>query len=322
MDLDSLHTFAAVVRLGSFAAVARERGVDPSSVSRQIATLEEALGYRLFDRTTRRLAPTEAGQVYHDRIAGPLEELALARDAGGDVVGAPRGRLRVTASVAFGERWLMPRIAAFRHLYPELDLDLVLTDGVVDLAADGIDVGIRLGPRVTGTLVVTKLMETRYRVVASPLYIERHGRPETPLDLADHDCLVFPLPGYRSRWRFRGNGPETEVAVRGALTISNALALRRAALDGLGIALLADWTIGPDLEDGTLVDLFPDVQASAADFDTAAWIVYPSRAYVPAKTRAFIVHMKGAASARGADGGVRPDPTPVAPYGSGPSRAL
>ena len=297
MDLDALHTFIDVARHGSFAAVARERGVDPSSVSRQIAVLEGDLGFRLFDRTTRRLAPTEAGRVYHDRIAGLVEELTLAREAGADVLVAPKGRLRVTASVAFGERWLMPRIASFRCAYPKLDLDLVLSDGVIDIAAEGIDVGIRLGTRMTGSLVATRLMRTRYRVVASRAYVERHGRPHAPGDLADHDCLVFPLPGYRSLWRFRsGERAVAEVEPRATLTISNALALRRAALDGLGITLLADWTIGADLADGTLVDLFPAFDASAADFDTAAWIVYPSRSYVPAKTRAFIDHLKGSVS--------------------------
>ena len=298
MDLHALQTFADVVRRGSFAAVARERGVDPSSVSRQIAVLEEELGFRLFDRTTRRLSPTEAGQVYHDRVSGLIEELVTAREAGADVLAAPKGRLRVTASVAFGERWLMPRIASFRRLYPRLDLDLFLSDGVIDIAAEGIDVGIRLGTRMTGSLVATRLFPTRYRVVASPGYVERHGRPDGPGDLADHDCLVFPLPGYRSLWRFRSSERTiAEVEPRGTLTISNALALRRAALDGLGVALLADWTIGADMADGALVDLFPALDASAADFDTAAWIVYPSRAYVPAKTRAFIDHLKETASA-------------------------
>ena len=297
MDLDALRTFIDVARRGSFAAVARERSVDPSSVSRQIAVLESDLGFRLFDRTTRRLSPTEAGRVYHDRVAGLVEELTLAREVGADVLAAPKGRLRVTASVAFGERWLMPRIASFRRAYPKLDLDLVLSDGVVDIAAEGIDVGIRLGTRMTGPLVATRLFPTRYRVVASPDYIERYGHPHAPKDLAENDCLVFPLPGYRSLWRFRsGERVVAEVEPRAVLTISNALALRRAALDGLGIALLADWTIGADIKEGTLVDLFPALDASAADFDTAAWIVYPSRSYVPAKTRTFIDHLKGSVS--------------------------
>ncbi|EFL90918.1 LysR family transcriptional regulator [Ahrensia sp. R2A130] len=293
MDIDVLHTFIDVFRHGSFASAARERNVDPSSVSRQIAVLEDELGYRLFERTTRRLSATEAGRVYHDRIAGFIDELTLAREAGADVLGAPKGQLRVTASVAFGERWLIPRIATFQTIYPEVELDLILSDAVVDIAAEGIDLGIRLGTRMSGSLVATRLLQTRYRVVAAPDYIAQHGQPVSPVNLGDHNCLVFRLPGYRSHWRFRsGAGDITEVEVRGTLSISNALALRRATLDGFGIALLADWTVDADIEAGALIDLFPAFVTSAADFDTAAWIVYPSRAYVPHKTRAFIDHLK------------------------------
>ncbi len=293
MDLDALRTLVAVVRAGSFAAVARDRGVDPSSVSRQIAALETELGLRLFDRTTRRLVATEAGRLYVERIDSPLEELERAGDEARDAVSEPAGLLRVTASVAFGERWLMPRIVRFRKRWPRIALELRLSDAVVDLSAEGIDVGIRLGAGVTGALVATKLMDTSYRVVASPEHARRAGHPASPEALADRDCLVFALPGYRSRWRFRGPDENVhEIEPRAALTVSNALGLRRGALDGLGIALLADWTIADDLEAGRLIDLFPDHEVSAADFDTGAWIVYPDRAYVPAKLRAFIDCLK------------------------------
>ena len=293
MDLEALGSFVEVVRLGSFAAVARGRGVDPSSVSRQIATLETELGFRVFERTTRRLALTEAGRLYHDRAAPLLEALSLAREEAGDVVSVPRGRLRVTASVAFGERWLVPRLAAFRRAHPELEIELRLDDARIDLVAEGIDVGVRLGTRVSGSLVATRLIPTRYRAVASPGYLAERCAPDAPADLAGHECLVFPLPGYRSRWRFRAaNATVQAVEVRAAMTVSNALALRRAALEGLGVALLADWMVDDDLAGGALVDLLPGLEASAADFDTAAWIVYPDRSYVPAKVRAFIDHLK------------------------------
>lgn len=293
MDIALLRTFVAVARSGSFAARARESDVDPSSVSRAVATLEEQIGVRLFDRTTRRLALTEAGRLYLDRITPLLTELDGAADAARDVVSEPSGLLRVTASVAFGERWLMPRVASFRARHPRIALDLALTDAVVDLAAEGIDVGLRLGPSVSGSLVVTKLFDTRYRVVASPAYLRRRGRPDAPSDLAKHDGILFALPGYRSRWRFRGPGiGGVETLPRASLFIASALAIRRAALDGLGVALLADWTIRDDLRSGRLVDLFPKLEASAADFETAAWIVYPSRDYVPARLRAFIDYLK------------------------------
>lgn len=294
MDIALLQTFAAVARAGSFAAHARDRGVDPSSVSRAVAALEEEIGVRLFDRTTRRLAPTEAGRLYLARIAPLLAELDSAADAARDAVTEPSGLLRVTASVTFAERWLMPRVASFRAAHPRIELELALTDAVLDLVAEGIDLGIRLGPAVTGPLVVSKLFDTRYRVVASPAYLARAGHPARPSELADHDGIAFALPGLHSIWRFRRRGEEVaeEVTPGAALSVSNALAIRRAALDGLGCALLADWTIAGDLKDGSLVDLFPDHEASASAFGTAAWIVYPSRNYVPARVRAFIDHLR------------------------------
>ena len=205
MELDALRTLVAVVRAGSFAAVARDRGVDPSSVSRQIANLETELGrppLRSNDPASSGL-PRPVGCT-SSGSSSPLEELERAGDEARDAVSEPTGLLRVTASVAFGERWLMPRIARFRERWPRIALELRLSDAVVDLSAEGIDVGIRLGAGVTGALVATKLMDTSYRVVASPEHVRRAGSPASPEALADRDCLVFPLPGYRSRWRFRG----------------------------------------------------------------------------------------------------------------------
>lgn len=294
MDMDSLVTFSGVARSGSFASHARDKGTDPSSVSRQIAALEEELGMRLFERTTRRLSLTEAGRVYLGRIVPLLEELSAAHDAAHDSVADPSGVLSVTASVAFGERWLMPRVASFREAYPKITLNLRLTDSVVDIASEGIDVALRLGPSVSGSFVASKLFETRYRVVASPTYLQSNGVPKTLRDLQEHTGLFFSLPGVSPEWRFR-KSPTSTVQIASpvaGLTISNALALRRAALDGLGVALLADWTIAEDIETGALVPLLMELEASISDFDTAAWVVYPSRTYVPARLRVFIDHLR------------------------------
>ena len=294
MELSTLQTFAAVARAGSFAARARETGVDPSAISRAIAGLEEELGWRLFDRTTRRLALTEAGRLYLDRVAPLLRGLAEAAEVAGDAVNEPIGRLVITSSVAFGERWLLPRVETFRARYPRITFDLRLTDATVDMTSEGVDLALRLGPRVEGSLVAAKLFETRYHVVAAPDYVRRHGAPTEPSDLATHDGVMFPLPGYRSRWRLRRSGSDAvvEVSPKPVLTISNALALRRAALSGLGVALLADWTVAHDIARGRLVDLFPSHEATAADFDTAAWIVYPTRDYVPSRLRVFVEHLR------------------------------
>lgn len=295
MDTQLLRTTLRVARTGSFAAAARETGVDPSSVSRQVAALEEQLGLRLFERTTRRLHVTEAGRIYLDRVGPTLDAMDEAADAARDVVSDPSGVLRVTASVAFGERWLMPRVASFRAAYPRIELELILSDAVVDLAGEGVDLALRLGPRPdTGSMVAARLFKTPYRVVASPEYLAQAGRPNSPQDLKHHDGLLFRLPLFRTAWHFLdgATGDIVDALPRPSITISNALALRRAALSGLGVALLAEWTIEEDLAAGDLLDLFPTLEVSAGQFDSAAWIVYPSRTYVPMRLRCFIDHLK------------------------------
>ncbi|MDX8354020.1 LysR family transcriptional regulator [Cognatiyoonia sp. IB215182] len=297
MELALLQTFSDVARRGSFAAVARDEGVDPSSVSRRVAALEQALGLTLFERTTRRLALTEAGRIYLDRIGPILEELADAVDTARDAVTEPSGLLRVTTSVAFGERWLTPRLASFRAQFPRVQIELILSDAQIDIAAEGIDVALRLGPGVEGTFIVSKLFDVRYRAVAAPSYLGRMGQPAHPADLKLHDAILFALPRFGPAWRFRTKSDSTmiEVHPRPTLAISNALAIRRAALEGLGIALLADWTIADDLEKGKLIDLFPNYEGSATDFDAAVWTAYSSRHYIPARLRGFLDYIRSSA---------------------------
>jgi DNA-binding transcriptional LysR family regulator len=288
ISLADLKCLADVAREGSFAAVARKRGVDPSIVSRTIASLEAELGFRLFDRTTRRLNLTEAGAIYLERSRTLVGELEAARQEAGDALRRPSGLVRITASTAFGTHWLTPRLRTFMEAYPDIAMEALLTDAVVDIAAERIDLAVRLAVRPEGELVATKLMDTRYHVVASSDYIEREGPLQQPGDLATRQCLLLTLPGYRSRWSFRRDGASADVEVAGRLAISSPAAIRSAALDGMGPALLADWMVQEDLRQGALVDLLPDWEATAAAFDTAAWLLYPSRDYIPAKVRVLI----------------------------------
>jgi len=186
-----------------FAAVAKDRNIDPSSISRAIAGLEQQLGVRLFQRTTRRVIETEAGRIYFDKVEPLIEELERARHAARDVSTSPSSILRVTASVVLGQTCVVPPPPDFRRAYPRLAIALILTDAVLDAIAGRIDVAIRLGPRLDVGYVGAKLFATRYRVCASPDYLAREGRPATPIDLADRRCLPFDLPGYRERWLFR-----------------------------------------------------------------------------------------------------------------------
>jgi DNA-binding transcriptional LysR family regulator len=201
----------------------------------------------------------------------------------------PKGALRLTASVAFGETCLSPLVPAFRDAYPELRLELIFTDQNVDLVAEQIDLAIRLAPVIEGDLVCAKLFDTRYRVCASPGYLAKQPALTKPSDLETHDALLFALPGYRTRWLFRDrDGRTRDVRVTGSVITSNALTLRQNMLHGLGPALLADWLIDDDIREGRCTDLFPEYQVTATSFDTAAWLVYPSRRFLPEKVRCMI----------------------------------
>jgi len=288
MDLDELRVFVAVMRRGSFSAVARDRGVAPSSVSRAIESLERRLGTRLLQRTTRRLAPTEAGAAYFERIEALIDDLERASTAVADLAAGPRGTLRVTASVSFGLTWIAPMLAAFLDAHPELQLEMVYTDAVVDLAAERIDVAVRHGPLADSTLVARRLRPVTYVLCASPAYLRRHGTPSSPDDLAAHRCLGFSTAAARARWRFQPRAGGAEATVQPRTVMNNGIALERCALDGGGVVLLSDWLVAAALRSGALVRLLPEHDATPTEFEPALWIVYPSRHYVPRKVELFV----------------------------------
>lgn len=293
MNLEHLKLALAVHRLGSFAEAAREWDIDPSSVSRAISSLEASLGVRLFQRSTRRLEPTPTGEDFLDRLDLLVEGFDEAIDGARAPDGGAHPRLvRITASVAFGEACLVPILPMLRKAVPGVRIELVLTDATLDLVHERIDIAIRLGPSYPGDVVGSKLMATRYYVVASPAYLERSPTLHQPKDLMEHACLRLSLADFRTSWKFRQNDTTEDVSISGDITISSAHALRRAALLGLGPALLADWLIDDDLREGTLRDLFPNHQVTATSFDTAAWLLYPSRRYVPTATRAVMDELR------------------------------
>ncbi len=196
------------------------------------------------------------------------------------------GRLRMTASVAYGERCLVPLLPRFRSAFPKIQLELLLTDRQVDLVEDTIDLAVRHGPAMRGDLITVKLHPVRYRVCASPDYLKRCGLPPTPKDLTQHDCVRIDLPEFRDTWHFRdANGAAEQVPITGSLLLSSALSLRSCTLAGLGPSLLADWLVAADIEQGGLVDLFPEWRAAASSFDSAIWLLYPSRHYLPVRVR-------------------------------------
>ncbi len=293
MKTEDLVLLLDVARRGSFAAAAKERNVDPSSVSRAIADIEAELGMRLFQRSTRRMALTEAGDIYVSQIEPLVAEFDRARDLAASAVGTPRGLLRLTASETFGHVCIVPLLKEFRERYPFLKLECLFTDANLDLFADRIDLAIRLGPTVEGNLIASKLADTHYRVVASPPYLAAHGRIAAPEDIAGHKVILFNIRAFRSHWLFRdAAGRDIEVKIDGDVTLSPAGSLRTAALSDLGPALLPDWLVDGDIARGTLVNLFPGYRVTATTFNTAAWLVYPSRSYLPNKVRVVIDYLR------------------------------
>lgn len=289
MKLSNLELFEEVYRRGSFSAVARTRNVAPSVISRAIAALEAELGTLLFYRTTRKIAPTEAATVLAQEIEQHLDALRSLHTTLADTADGPSGVLRISASHSFGIRHLSRVIPAFCAKYPQVTVQLSLTDQVVDIVGDRFDLALRHGPLPDSSMIARPILRTRYHVCASPAYLEATGHPADPAEISARDCLTFPLPGFSTIWRFRdANGYESEIPIRSAMSANSGLVLRDCALQGLGIVLLSDWLIGEDLTDGRLVDLFPAYDVTPSNFQTVISAVYPNRKYTPQKVKAFV----------------------------------
>jgi DNA-binding transcriptional LysR family regulator len=292
MDLNLLQTFGAVVRGGSFSAAARELSVSPSHVSRQISTLEEQLEVLLFQRTTRKLALTEAGTAYSARVLPLLEELALAGERVRDLGDKPSGLVRIAAPTSFACEHLATWVGELRLLYPAIDVELALDTRLHDLVEERIDVAFRLGHLEASTLVARKLCDMPRVVVASPSYVAARGLPRHPNELPAHDCLVFPFAGYGASWSFRdGRGRSARVEVRASVIIAEGLALRALALAGAGLTLLPRWLVAESLHRGELVQAFPTYDVTGTEHGAAVWLVYPTRDYLPLKVRVVIDFM-------------------------------
>ncbi|MEM1244725.1 MAG: LysR family transcriptional regulator [Acidobacteriota bacterium] len=298
MKVESLRLFVDVARRGSFAAVAHAWDRSPSAVSRSISQLESDLGVLLFQRTTRRMRLTSEGERFFARAEAALEELDQGRE---EILGdrEVRGQLRLTASVAFGERVVSRWLPGLLDRHPLLEPELLFTDANLDLITEGIDLAIRLAPRPHGDGVASRLMRTRYLVVATPEYKE--GRRWRPRDLEEQGCVTLSLPGF-DRWHFRRADRELSVSPQARVRTSSVLAARQMALRSLGPTLLAEWLVAGDLASGRLVHLCPSYEVSATDFETAAWMIYPSRAFVPSKTLATMDYFRECTASLAAGG--------------------
>ena len=286
LDLNDVAIFVQVVRCGSFAEASRRLGVPPNTLSRRVQQLEAQLGTRLMQRSTRHLTLTSAGQVFLERCSGAVEGLM---DAGEELLAVnqePSGLVRVAAPADFFEFFAMEWLTEVLVAHPKVRVDFVLSDGRADLIADRIDVAFRGGILEDSGLFARKVLDAGSDgLVASPAYIARRGVPATLQDLADHDCLAFSHPSGKATWRVTGpDGAPAEVQVAGRFSGNTAQALRKAALAGLGIALLPSTLTQRDLRAGLLVPMLPGYHR----LGHGVHMVYPSRRYLPLAVSAFI----------------------------------
>ena len=286
LDLNDIAMFVQVVRHGSFAGAARRLGLPPNPVSRRIQQLEAQLGTRLMQRSTRKLTLTSAGQAFHERCAGAVDGLVEAGQALITGSQQPSGLVRVAATADFFDFFPMEWVADFLAAHPLVRVDFVLSDARADLIAEQIDIAFRGGALPDSGYVGRKLLGARTDgMVASPAYIAARGAPATLQDLADHDCVTSPHPSGRTLWRLAGpGGAEEEVQVTGRFSGNTAQALRKAALAGLGIALLPPTMARLDLEAGRLVPVLPQYQRTGQGLS----VLYPSRKHLPLAVSAFI----------------------------------
>lgn len=277
--------FARVVDAGGFSAAAREMSLTPSAVSKQIQNLEDKLGVRLLNRSTRKIALTEEGREFYERsraIATGVDEAESLVSAMGE---SPRGRLRVTSTVAFGKRYLLPLLPNFLRTYPEIHCVVDLTDRPVDLVDDDVDIAIRFTEQIESQQVIARKLAHNMRVYcAAPDYLKRHPAPHGPADLVDHNCLGLTTVSRWNEWIFEEKGEQRYYHVSGNFEANSADGIYYATLAGLGIARLSTYMVNEDLRAGRLVRVLPD----HVDHGSNLYAIYRERRHLLPKTRAFM----------------------------------
>ncbi len=280
-----MKVFAAVVDCGSFAAAADRLEISRAMASKYISQLETHLGTRLLQRTTRKLTLTETGTAYHERCAQILADIKEAEEGAALLSGAPRGTLRVTLPVAFGLLHMGPLIAQYLKRYPDVRVDALLVDRAVDLIEEGFDVAVRIGKLAQSELIARRLGSDRIVISGAPEYLQRHGVPQTPADLARHNCLTYSYYSTGDEWRLKDrDGVPHAVKVSGSLRVSNGDMAKLVALQGVGLILQPMFLVGEDIRAGRLVEVLADYPAE----ELGIYAVYPSRKHVAAKVRAFV----------------------------------
>ena len=283
--MHSMAVFRRVVEAKNFSAVARETNMSQSTVSKHIAALEERLGTKLLNRSTRSLKLTEAGKEYYHHCIRILNDFQEAEASVGKGKIKPTGTLRISTSATFGRSYLLPHLKEFFETYPDINIELLFDDDYVDLVKEGIDLAIRIGPLADSTLIARKIGSSPRVVVASPEYLVKHGRPRKPADLIKHSCLVYTLQKSPDLWYFNSTQEGDEsIRVSGRLKASSPDAVCDATIKGLGISIVCEWHAREYIKTGALNVILPDYRPTTYDIHA----VYPERRFVPQKVKRMI----------------------------------
>lgn len=278
--------FTKVVEEGSFSSAARALKMTPSAVSKQIGRLEDRLGVRLLNRTTRQLSATEEGDAFYQRCVRILTDMEEAELAVSQRHSAPRGTLRVNCGVAFGKHQISPLIPEFLDRYPEVNVEMTLTDALADLVEEGQDVAIRFGKLQDSSMVARQLAVSRRAICCSPDFLERFGEPKHPSELVNYNRLAFAMAIHLNEWIFRlPDGTEYPVKAEGNFTANNGETIHEMVLAGLGIARLAEFLVAPEVKEGKLVRILTPFYR---DVEVPINAVYPTRRHLSPKVRAFV----------------------------------
>ncbi len=283
--ITDLEIFARVARTGNMSAAGREMGLSPAVVSKRVSLLEERLGARLFQRTTRQLTLTETGEGYFRRVVDILNLIDEAEDFVSRRNTKPRGQLRVTAPTTFSRLHLAPHLPDFLGRFPEIELEMHLNDTFADIIREGFDLAIRIGELQDSSLVARKLAQDRRVIAASPKYLAKAGVPKTLADLDFHNCLCA---GAQESWHLTGPEGETVLRTKGNIRTNSGEFLREALLAGLGIGLRSTWDIATELRNGDLKLILPEYRGTDS---TAIYAVYPCRDFMPAKVNVLIEYL-------------------------------
>lgn len=284
-NLTDIAVFVRVVELGGFTAAADKLELSKAAVSKYVSRLEQKLGARLLNRTTRRLSLTEAGDALFQRSAAALAELVDAENNVAQLSGAPRGHLRVTAPVYFGEVHIAPLIHTFHKRYPDITLDLDFDNRIVDLVKERFDVGLRITSPGASSLVTRRLAPCPQVVCGAPAYFKHRAIPRTPGDLRDHECLTYSLDRSPKEWHFRTpRGRWIAVSVQGSIRCNNDIALKQAMLNGLGLRQIPRFIVEHELADGALVEVLSDYESPPLNI----YAVFATRRNLPLKVRVFV----------------------------------